>query len=91
MTIIKDKVLGKYFIQIDDNNYTVFKVSGKVDANNKPINYLEGYWPTLSGALTQIAKLQVNSKLENRVVAIKEYIQETRQVINEIKLAIKNW
>ena len=80
MNFIKDPVLGEYFIQIDDLNYSAFKTI--TPDSGKPYDSCIGHFSNLGMALKRIAEHQVRQKSYD---SIKEFIEELKTVQNDFK------
>jgi|TARA_B100001939_G_C16853300_1_gene578462 hypothetical protein len=80
MNFIKDPLLGEYFIQIDDYNYSAFKTI--MPDSGKPYDSCIGHFSSLGKALTRIADHMVKQKSYN---SIKDYIIELENIKNEFK------
>jgi len=80
MNHIKDPILGEYFIQIDDYNYSAFKTimpdSGIAYEHNI------GHFSNLGGALKRIAEHKVRQQSYS---SIRTYITELNNIYNEFK------
>lgn len=83
MNFIKDPVLGDYFIQVDDLNYSAFKTI--VPDSGKPYDSCIGHFKNLATALDRIAEHQVRQKSYDR---IKDYIIELENIKNELKTLV---
>jgi hypothetical protein len=74
-----------YSIQIDNNNHTVVKNTGKKDKEEKPVHDICGFYSSTIGALTKIARLKTHEKnAEGAVITIKEYIEELKTITNSL-------
>jgi hypothetical protein len=87
MNII-DEAFGPYFIQLDANNYTLFKRTKNVDAKGNPINICHGYFSNtdLVPILKKLVRLSLMDKKVN-TVTLKTYIaaiQRENQKFKEI-------
>ena len=80
MKFIKDPALGDYFIQVDDLNYSTFlKI---IPDSGIPYDSCIGHFSDFSKALEKIAEHKVRSRSYD---SIKEFIEEFRQIKNELK------
>ena len=76
---IKDPLFKGYFIKITEDQFEVVKPSPIVKDKSM------GYYATLSGALSKIAKLQVNNQEGRKsVYTLREYITEYTEIINKL-------
>lgn len=85
MNII-DEAFGPYFIQVDANNFTLFKRTKNVDAKGQPINICHGYFSSIEMLLKTFVKLTLLDKKVN-TVTLKTYIaaiQRENQKFKEI-------
>ena len=85
MNII-DEAFGPYFIQVDANNYTLFKRTNNKDAKGNPINTCHGYFSSIEMLLRTFVKLTLLDKKVN-TVTLKTYIaaiQRENQKFKEI-------
>ena len=80
MEFIKDPVLGQYFIQIDDLNYSAYKTI--MPDSGKPYDSCIGHFGTLGKALERIAEHKVRQQSYD---TIKTYITELNNIKNELK------
>ena len=80
MEFIKDPVLGQYFIQIDDLNYSAYKTI--IPDSGKPYDSCIGHFGTLGKALERIAEHKVRQQSYD---TIKTYITELNNIKNELK------
>ena len=80
MEFIKDPVLGQYFIQVDDLNYSVYKTI--MPDSGKPYDSCIGHFGTLGKALERIAEHKVRQRSFD---TIKGYITELNNIKNELK------
>ena len=80
MNFIKDPLLGDYFIQIDEYNYSVYKTI--MPDSGIPYDHCVGHCNTLETALKKV----VDSKMkQGSYNSIKDYIIELRNINNEFK------
>lgn len=78
MITIKDEVLSPYYITLDESQYTLM-----TDGSTLPI----GYFSTLRGALSRMARLLTVNELDQKAVSISEYLdkyENTMQRINQV-------
>lgn len=80
MEFIKDPVLGPYYVQIDDLNYSAYKTI--IPDSGTPYESCIGHFKNLATALERIAEHQVRQKSYD---TIKEYIKELKEIKNELK------
>ena len=80
MNFIKDPMLGEYFIQVDEYNYSAYKTITP-DSGIKYDSCI-GHFSSVGGALKRIAKHMVNQKSYN---SIKDYIIELENINNDFK------
>ena len=80
MEFIKDPVLGPYYVQIDDLNYSAFKTI--IPDSGTPYESCIGHFGTLGKALERIAEHKVRQQSYD---TIKEYIEELNNIKNELK------
>tara|TARA_B100001093_G_C26148318_1_gene726342 strand:- start:21 stop:275 length:255 start_codon:yes stop_codon:yes gene_type:complete len=80
MNHIKDPILGEYFIQIDDYNYSAFKTI--MPDSGIPYEHNIGHFSNLGNALKRIAEHKVRQQSYN---SIKDYIIELKNINNEFK------
>ena len=80
MEFIKDPVLGDYFIQVDDLNYSVYKTI--IPDSGKPYDSCIGHFGNFGNALKKIAEHKVRQQSYD---SIKDYIKEYEQISNELK------
>ena len=78
MEFIKDPLLGDYFIQIDEYNYSVFKTI--IPDSGTPYDSCIGHFGNLGGALKKIADNTMKGKSYD---SIKQYISEYKSILNE--------
>lgn len=83
MNFIKDPVLGDYFIQVDDLNYSAYKTI--MPDSGKPYDSCIGHFKDLSTALHRIAEHQVRQKSYS---SIKDYVIELENIKNELKTLV---
>lgn len=87
MNII-DEAFGLYFIQVDPNNFTLFKRTKNIDAKGNTINITIGYYSTLGGLLKDLVKLTLLDKKVN-TVTLKTYIAAIQRENNKFKEIIE--
>ena len=80
MEFIKDPVLGPYYVQIDDLNYSAYKTI--IPDSGTPYESCIGHFKNLATALERIAEHQVRQKSYD---SLKEYIEELKSIKNELK------
>ena len=80
MEFIKDPVLGQYFIQVDDLNYSAFRTI--IPDSGTPYDSCIGHFGTLGKALERIAEHKVRQQSYD---TIKAYITELNNIKNELK------
>ena len=80
MNHIKDPILGEYFIQIDDYNYSAFKTITPDSGITYDHNI--GHFSSLGSALKRIAEHKVRQQSYS---SIKTYITELNNIYNEFK------
>ena len=80
MEYIKDPVLGQYYIQIDDLNYSAFKTI--MPDSGKPYESCIGHFSSFGTALKKIAEHKVRQQSYD---TLKEYIKEYERISNELK------
>jgi len=78
MEFIKDPLLGDYFIQIDEYNYSVFKTI--MPDSGTPYDSCIGHFGHIGGALKKIADNTMKGKSYN---SIKQYISEYKSILNK--------
>lgn len=78
MEFIKDPLLGDYFIQIDEYNYSVFKTI--IPDSGTPYDSCIGHFGNIGGALKKIADNTMKGKSYD---SIKQYISEYKSILNE--------
>lgn len=78
MEFIKDPLLGDYFIQIDEYNYSVFKTI--MPDSGTPYDSCIGHFGNIGGALKKIADNTMKGKSYD---SIKQYISEYKSILNE--------
>lgn len=71
---IKDPLLGKYHIEVDDHSFNVWE-EGKTDAN--------AYCTTLGGALAKVCKYQIIAK--QNTMDLKQYMAEFKTVLTQLQ------
>ena len=84
---IVDQTLFPYEIALDGNNYTVEEITKKVNSKGETIYKNHGYYSSLEGALGKIISLKMIDS--GKSVTLNEFIQEYKEIKNEIKEAIK--
>ena len=80
MEFIKDPVLGDYYIQIDDLNYSAYRTI--VPDSGTPYESCIGHFSNFGMALKKIAEHKVRQQSYD---TIKEYIKEYEKISNELK------
>ena len=80
MNFIKDPLLGEYFIQIDEYNYSVYKTI--TPDSGKPYDHCVGHCNSLKSALNKIADNKMKQKSYS---SIKDYIIELENINNDFK------
>ena len=80
MNFIKDPLLGEYFIQIDEYNYSVYKTI--TPDSGKPYDHCVGHCNSLEAALNKVVD---NKMKQGSYTSIKDYIIELRNIKNEFK------
>tara|TARA_B100001093_G_scaffold104631_1_gene96869 strand:+ start:2408 stop:2662 length:255 start_codon:yes stop_codon:yes gene_type:complete len=80
MNYIKDPILGEYFIQIDDYNYSAFKTI--MPDSGIPYEHNIGHFSNLGNALKRIAEHKVRQQSYS---SIRDYITELNNIYNEFK------
>jgi hypothetical protein len=80
MNFIKDPLLGEYFIQIDEYNYSVYKTI--MPDSGTPYDSCIGHCSSLEAALNKIVD---NKMKQSSYTSIKDYIIELRNIKNEFK------
>ena len=78
MNYIKDPILGEYFIQIDDYNYSAFKTI--MPDSGIPYEHNIGHFSNLGNALKRIAEHKVRQQSYS---SIRDYITELNNIYNE--------
>lgn len=78
MEFIKDPLLGDYFIQIDEYNYSVFKTI--MPDSGTPYDSCIGHFGNIGGALKKIADNTMKGKSYD---SIKQYISEYKLILNK--------
>lgn len=78
MEFIKDPLLGDYFIQIDEYNYSVFKTI--MPDSGTPYDSCIGHFGNIGGALKKIADNTMKGKSYD---SVKQYISEYKSILNE--------
>ena len=84
---IVDPVLMPYEIAIDGSNYTVEELTSKLNKNHEPIYRNHGYFSSIEGSVGKIISLKLIDN--NKSITLKEYIQEYRDIKDEIKEILK--
>jgi len=84
MEFIKDPVLGQYFIQVDDLNYSAFKTI--IPDSGTPYDSCIGHFGTLGKALERIAEHKVRQQSYD---TLKGYIKELNNIKNELKTLVQ--
>lgn len=84
MEYIKDPALGQYFIQVDDLNYSAYKTI--IPDSGKPYDSCVGHFKNLATALERIAEHKVRQQSYN---TLKEYIEELKNIKNELKQIVQ--
>jgi hypothetical protein len=90
MKELHDKALGKYFIGIDPNNYTVYKPTTNKDAKGNIINLPLAYCSTLQSAIKEIIKLRAGARVKDKDT-LSNYIKILKELTDEVKVAARNW
>ena len=80
MNFIKDPLLGEYFIQVDEYNYSVYKTI--MPDSGTPYDSCIGHCRSLESALNKIVD---NKMKQGSYTSIKDYIIELRNIKNEFK------
>lgn len=80
MEFIKDPVLGQYYVQIDDLNYSAYKTI--IPDSGIPYESCIGHFGTLGKALERIAEHKVRQQSYD---TIKAYVTELNNIKNELK------
>lgn len=78
MEFIKDPLLGEYFIQIDEYNYSAYKTI--MPDSGTPYDSCIGHFGNIGGALKKIADNTMKGKSYD---SIKEYINEYESILNK--------
>jgi hypothetical protein len=78
MEFIKDPLLGDYFIQIDEYNYSVFKTI--MPDSGTPYDSCIGHFGNIGSALKKIADNTMKGKSYD---SVKQYISEYKSILNE--------
>ena len=78
MEFIKDPLLGEYFIQIDEYNYSAYKTI--MPDSGTPYDSCIGHFGNIGGALKKIADNTMKGKSYD---SIKQYISEYKSILNE--------
>lgn len=90
-TIIKDKLIEPFLIEIDESNFTVVleytMKSGK--SEGKTVHNAQGYFSTLGGALSKIAKDKTIMNNEDKKISIRKFINEYKQMLESFTEKIK--
>lgn len=83
---IQDRVLEPFFIEVDDNNFTVLTSETITDKESKRCGQEErtiyGHYPSLPGALQKIVTLKVHRKA--RVTDLKTYMAEWKKQYDKL-------
>jgi len=80
---IIDDVIKPYWIEANENCYTVFE--GKLSRNGNLYHHDKGYYSSLARALNKVATLRTEKA--NKTYDLKSYIEELRN--NRIKIQEK--
>lgn len=78
MITIKDEVLAPYYITLDESQYTLMS-----EGSTLPI----GYFSSLRGAMSKLARLLTVKELDQKAVAMTEYLtcyENIMQRINQV-------
>jgi hypothetical protein len=78
MEFIKDPLLGDYFIQIDEYNYSAYKTI--MPDSGTPYDSCIGHFGNIGGALKKIADNTMKGKSYD---SIKQYINEYESILNK--------
>ena len=78
MEFIKDPLLGDYFIQIDEYNYSAYKTI--IPDSGTPYDSCIGHFGNIGGALKKIADNTMKGKSYD---SIKQYINEYESILNK--------
>ena len=78
MEFIKDPVLGQYFIQVDDYNYSVFKTI--MPDSGTPYDSCLGHFGNFGSALKRIVENKVRQQSYSSIV---EYVKEYKEITQE--------
>jgi len=96
--IITDSLLDPFFIEKDNNNYTLIEkfkptrgFAGQ-EASGKDINKVVGYYTKLGSALKRVSKLKTNKKSVGEI-SLNDYINnwdQTQQDIDKLISKLNN-
>lgn len=75
MTTIKDEVLAPYYITLDESQYTLMS-----EGSTLPI----GYFSSLRGAMSRMARLLTVNELDQKAVSISEYLDTYETIMNKV-------
>ena len=78
MEFIKDPVLGPYYVQIDDLNYSAYKTI--IPDSGTPYESCIGHFNNIGGALKKIADNTMKGQSYN---SIKDYIEQYKSILNK--------
>jgi hypothetical protein len=84
MEHIKDEVLGSYYIQIDEYNYSVYKTI--TPDSGKPYESCIGHFGNFGSALRKIAENKVRQQSYS---SIKAYLDEYKSVVTQFEQTFK--
>jgi hypothetical protein len=84
MEHIKDEVLGSYYIQIDEYNYSVYKTI--TPDGGKPYESCIGHFGNFGSALRKIVENKVRQQSYS---SIKAYLDEYKSVVTQFEQTFK--
>ena len=79
---IQDSLLEPYRIEIDENQFSVYRHTGKIDRNGYEVKDYKGYYSKLSSALHRIVKIKMSD--DNSTISLDHYIKKYDNIYTKL-------
>ena len=85
---IQDSLLEPYRIEVDENQFSVYRHTGRLDKNGYEVKDYKGYYSKLSSAIHKITRIKLSD--DNSTISLDHYIKRYDNIYNKLSKIVNH-